>query len=138
MEIQVTQDEVTRIFPQVAQIIADALGCDREQVRPDVSLIDDLGAESIDFLDIVFRLERGFGIKIPRGQILEEARGELSEAEFVQRGRLTEAGLRRLQEYLAEVPRQRFRPGMKLADVPALFTPQTFCTVVVRALSAGS
>ena len=75
------------MFPEVAQIIADALGCDVEDVKLDVSLIEGLDAESIDFLDLVFRLERGFGVKIPRGKIVEDARGDLPEAEFEQQGR---------------------------------------------------
>ena len=63
------------IFPKVADTMADALACDAEKVKLDASLINDLGAESIDFLDIVFRLERAFKVKIPRGKIVEEARG---------------------------------------------------------------
>ena len=78
----ITKEEVLAIFPKVAETMADALGCDVEQVKLDASLIDDLGAESIDFLDIVFRLERAFKVKIPRGKIVEEARGSLSESEF--------------------------------------------------------
>ena len=54
--------------------MADALPCEIERVKLDSSLIDDLGAQSIDFLDIVFRLERAFKVKIPRGKIIEEAR----------------------------------------------------------------
>ena len=73
----ITKEEVTAIFPKVAEIMADALGCDVEKVKPDASLIDDLGAESIDFLDIIFRLERAFKVKIPRGKIVEDARGTL-------------------------------------------------------------
>jgi acyl carrier protein len=136
-ETEITAAEMADVYPRVAQTIADALGCDRERVQPDLSLIDDLGAESIDFLDIVFRLERGFKVKIPRGQIIEDARGDLSEAEFAQRGVLTEAGLSRLRAYLSEVPAARFRARLKLADVPALFTPHTFCKVVARARRNG-
>jgi acyl carrier protein len=124
---------IAEIFPRVAEIIADALGCAPAQVAPDVSLIADLGAESIDFLDIVFRLERAFKVKIPRGKILEEARGALSAAEFEHNGRLTEAGVRQLRAYLSEVPAERFVPRMKVIDVPVLFTPETFCKAVVRA-----
>ena len=65
--------------------MADALGCDVEDIKPDVSLIEGLDAESIDFLDMVFRLERAFKIKIPRGKIVENARGDLPEAEFEQK-----------------------------------------------------
>ena len=57
-------------------------------------LIEGLDAESIDFLDLVFRLERAFEVKIPRGKIVEDARGDLPEAEFEQKGVVTEAGLR--------------------------------------------
>ncbi len=64
---------------------------------PTASLIEDLDAESIDFLDMVFRLERAFKIKIPRGKIVENARGALSEAEFEQKGVVTDAGLAQLK-----------------------------------------
>jgi len=74
----ITQEEIRVIFPKVAELIADALGSDADKVVPDASLINDLGAESIDFLDIIFRLERGFKVKIPRGKIVEQARGALS------------------------------------------------------------
>ena len=76
----ITQDEIDAVFPTVAETMADALGCDVEDIKPDVSLIEDLDAESIDFLDMVFRLERAFKIKIPRGKIVENARGTLTEA----------------------------------------------------------
>jgi acyl carrier protein len=132
-----SQDEVQSIYPQVAKIIADALGCEPEEVKPDASLIDDLGAESIDFLDLVFRLERGFKVKIPRGKIVEDARGDLPEADFEQKGVITPAGEARLKEFLSEVPRDRFRSPLKAADIPRLFTPVTFCKVVLRAQRSG-
>ena len=132
----ITQEEVRNVYPKVAQTIAAALGCDVEQLRLDVRLIEGLDAESIDFLDIVFRLERGFKIKIPRGKIIEDARGELSEADFERKGTLTDAGLKRLREYLSEVPADRFHTPMKVGEIPLLFTVETFCKVVVRAQRA--
>jgi len=132
-EIPVTQDEINAVFPKVAETMADALGCDVEDIKPDVSLIEGLDAESIDFLDMVFRLERAFRIKIPRGKIVENARGDLPEAEFEQGGIVTEKGLAQLREYLSEVAPDRFRTPMKVADIPRLFTPTTFCKLVVRA-----
>ena len=132
----ISNEEIQTVFPKVAQIIADALGCDVDQVKPQVPLIEGLDAESIDFLDLVFRLERAFDVKIPRGKIVEDARGDLSEAEFEHQGSLTQAGLQRLRAYLTEVPAERFAAPMKVADVPRLFTVETFCRVVVRALRA--
>jgi len=128
----ITKEEIAAVFPKVAETVADALGCDTEKVKADSSLIDDLGAESIDFLDIVFRLERGFKVKIPRGKIVEEARGDLSEAEFDQGGLVSEAGVARLKSFLSEVPAERFKSPLNVADIPRLFTVETFCKMVVR------
>ena len=132
-EIPVTQDEIMAVYPKVAETMADALGCDVDDIKPDVSLIEGLDAESIDFLDMVFRLERAFKIKIPRGKIVENARGDLPESEFEQNGLVTEMGLAQLREYLSEVPAERFKTPMTVADIPRLFTPTTFCKLVVRA-----
>jgi acyl carrier protein len=130
---EIRQEQIQAVYPTVAKTIADALGCDVSQVKLDVSLIEGLDAESIDFLDLVFRLERAFKIKIPRGKIIENARGDLSEAEFEQKGIVTEAGMQRLRSYLSEVPADRFSQPMKVADIPRLFTAETFCKLVVHA-----
>src|SRR5438046_1161383 len=105
----ITKQEIMAVYPKVAATMADALGCDVEQVKLEASLIDDLSAESIDFLDIVFRLERAFKVKIPRGKIVEEARGDLSEAEFDQKGVVTDKALEQLKIFLSEVPAERFK-----------------------------
>ena len=122
----------------MAETIADALGCDLDEVKPNASLIDDLGAESIDFLDMVFRLERAFKVKIPRGKIVENARGTLAEAEFEQKGLVTDVGLSQLKSYLSEVPAERFRTPMKVKEIPRLFTPETFCKLVIAAQKQGA
>ena len=133
---EISQQDVDAVFPKVADTIADALGCDLEEVKRDASLINDLGAESIDFLDLVFRLERAFKIKIPRGKIVEDSRGTLSEAEFEQKGLVTDQGLAQLKTFLSEVPADRFRTPLKVAEIPRLFTAETFCKLVIRAQRA--
>src|SRR6185369_12013482 len=135
---EITKEEIMAVFPKVAATMADALGCDVEKVKLDASLIDDLSAESIDFLDIVFRLERTFKVKIPRGKIVEEARGELSESQFDQGGIVSEAGLARLKSFLSEVPAERFKSPMKVAEIPRLFTTETFCKMVIRQQRAAT
>ena len=132
----VNKEEILAVYPTVAKTIADALGCDVDEVKLDVSLIEGLDAESIDFLDLVFRLERAFKLKIPRGKIVEDARGELPEAEFEQKGVVTEIGMQQLRAFLSEVPPERFSTPMKVADIPRLFTAETFCKLVVRAQRA--
>jgi acyl carrier protein len=134
----ITKEEIMAIYPKVAETMADALGRDVAEMTLEASLIDDLGAESIDFLDIVFRLERTFKVKIPRGKLVEDARGHLSEAEFEKGGAVTDAGLERLKTYLSEVPAERFKAPFKVADIPRLFTTETFCKIVLRQQKAAA
>jgi acyl carrier protein len=133
MTTQISKEEIAAVFPTVAETMADALGCDLEDIKLDVSLIEGLDAESIDFLDMVFRLERAFKIKIPRGKIVENARGALSEADFEANGIVSEAGMTQLRGYLSEIPADRFKTPMKVKDIPRLFTPETFCKLVITA-----
>jgi acyl carrier protein len=137
-QVEISKEEIMAVYPTVAETIADALGCEPEDVKLDVSLIEGLDAESIDFLDLVFRLERAFKVKIPRGKIVEDARGDLPEAEFEQKGMVTDKGLERLRAFLTEVPADRFKAPLKVADVPRLFTAETFCKLVVRAQKAAA
>lgn len=136
-EQAISQADIDAVFPKVAQIVSDALGCEFDEVTPKASLIADLDAESIDFLDLVFRLEKGFGVKIPRGKIVEDARGPLPESQFEAKGIVTEAGMARLREFLSEVPADRIKTPLKAGDVPRLFTTETFCKVVIRAQRAA-
>ncbi len=137
-EPEIQKEEILAVYPIVAKTIADALGCDVDQVQLDVSLIEGLDAESIDFLDLVFRLERAFKLEIPRGKITENARGNLSEEEFQQKGIVTDIGMQRLRLYLSEVPASRFVTPLKAAAIPRLFTAETFCKLVIRARQAAS
>src|SRR5262245_24062063 len=85
------------IYTKVSATLIEALNVDEEDITPASTLQGDLGAESIDFLDIVFRLEREFGIKIPRGELFPESIFQ-GDPEFVQEGKITEKGLSELRE----------------------------------------
>lgn len=124
---------VAGVYPKVRQIVADVLVIDEDEVSLNSRLIADLGAESIDFLDLVFQLEKEFKIKIPRGQLEKNARGDLAEDEFEKGGALTEQGLESLKAYLCEVPAEQFKANMKVNEIPMLFTVETFCKLVVAA-----
>jgi acyl carrier protein len=125
--------DTSSIYPRVKVIVADVLAIDESEVEPNGSLINDYGGESIDFLDLVYRLEREFKVKIPRGQIEKEARGALDDKAFAENGKLTEQGMVQLKEYLSEVPAERFKDGMSVAAIPTLFTVETFCKLVLNA-----
>ncbi|MBA2652109.1 MAG: acyl carrier protein [Tatlockia sp.] len=126
---------VDSVYPKVREIIADVLVIDEEEVSLNNRLISDLGAESIDFLDLVFQLEKEFSIKIPRGQLEKNARGDLAEAEFEKGGVLTPKGMEALKNYLSEVPEDYFKVNMKVNEIPLLFTVETFCKLIVNALN---
>jgi acyl carrier protein len=114
----------------VRQIVSEALGKPLASVRLDSNLMDDLGAESLDFLDIVFKLEQTFAIEITRGEMERAARGDMSEEEFAPGGVVSEAGLRRLRELLPEAA-ERIHPGLRPVQILGLFSVQTFVNMVL-------
>ena len=124
---------VAGVYPKVREIIAEVLVIEEDEVALSSRLIADLGAESIDFLDLVFQLEKEFKIKIPRGQLEKNARGDLPEEEFEKGGVLTEKGLIALKNYLSEIPADQFKANMKVNEIPMLFTVETFCKLVASA-----
>lgn len=126
---------VDSVFPKVRAIVADVLAIDEESINLNSRLIADLGAESIDFLDFIFQLEREFKIKLPRGQLEKKARGSLEESEFEEGGYISEKGMAVLRNFLSEVPADAFSKKMKVNEIPLLFTVETFCKRVVEAIA---
>ncbi|MGH9519780.1 MAG: phosphopantetheine-binding protein [Terriglobales bacterium] len=135
LKIRETADAVlaTRhdeILKTVQGAIAEVLGREENEVKPTSSLMNDLNAESLDFLDLLFRLESAFSIKIPRGGIQRATQGSLTDAEFQQNGVLTEAALERLRVLMPEVNPARLKTGLTAREIPTLFTPETFARLV--------
>ena len=108
------------IFDQVRNTLIDALGVDDSEVTPDASLTRDLGAESIDFLDIVFRLEKAFDIKIPRGDLFPE--NVLTDADFVAEGKVSDKGIDELRKRLPHADVDKFAENPNVQDIGDLFT----------------
>ena len=109
------------IFAKVSDQLQDALGVDDDEVTPEATLTGDLGAESIDFLDIVFRLEKGFGIKIPRGELFPENL-TAADGNFVQDGVVTDEGLAELREKMPHADVDSFADDPKVENLQELFT----------------
>ena len=112
-----TQAEV---FQKVQTALVDALAVDEEDVTPEATIVGDLGAESIDFLDIVFRLEKAFGIKIPRGELFPE--DVLSSAEFVTNGKVNAAGLAALKARMPFYDLTKFEQNPSVQNFPNMLT----------------
>ena len=113
-----TQEE---IYSKVSATLVEALNVDEDEITPESTLQGDLGAESIDFLDIVFRLEREFGIKIPRGELFPESIFQ-GDPEFVQDGRVTEKGLAELKARMPFADMDQFEQNPEVSHISDLFT----------------
>jgi acyl carrier protein len=120
---------MTATAQRVREVIAEALARDISEVSLETVLMPDLGAESLDFLDIVFKLEREFDIQITRGEMERAARGEMSPEEFAPSGVISEAGLGRLRQLMPEAA-ARIQPGLRPGQILSLFSTQTFVNLV--------
>ena len=109
------------IFEKVRTTLVDALNVDEDEVTLKSRLRGDLNAESIDFLDIVFRLEREFGIKIPRGELFPESIFQ-GDPDLVQNGRVTDKGLRELRERMPFANLAGFEKNPEVSHLSDLFT----------------
>src|SRR5213080_3714712 len=109
------------IYEKVSATLVDALNVEQEEIKPTSTLQGDLGAESIDFLDIVFRLEREFGIKIPRGELFPEAIFA-GDPEFVQNGKVTDKGLDELRQRMPFADLSQFEKNPEVTAISDLFT----------------
>lgn len=120
-----TKEEV---FEKIQTALVDALGVDEEDVTAEATLVGDLGAESIDFLDIVFRLEKAFDIKIPRGELFPE--DILTDAKYVQDGKVTEAGLAELRQRMPFANLDEFSKNPVVQDFGNLLTVADMCRFI--------
>ena len=109
------------IYGKVTQVLVESLNVDEGDISPTATLQGDLGAESIDFLDIVFRLEREFGIRIPRGELFPESVFQ-SDPDFVRDGRVTEQGMSELRSRMPYADLSAFDQDRCLTTVSDLFT----------------
>ena len=130
MATTMSRDE---IYKKVQGVLVEALGVDEEEVTPEATLRGDLGAESIDFLDIAFRLEKAFGIKIPRGEMFPE--DIFTNAAYVQNGRITPAGMEELKK---RMPHMDFSELEKDPDINKMqFTVTTVVNYIENKVKAA-
>jgi acyl carrier protein len=124
------------IYTKVSATLVEALNVDEEDIKPTSTLQGDLGAESIDFLDIVFRLEREFAIKIPRGELFPESIFQ-GDPEFVQNGRVTEKGLEELRQRMPFADIGSFEKNPEVSAISDLFTVEMITRYVQGKLGAS-
>ncbi len=127
-----SRDEV---FAKVRDVLSDALGVDDDEVVSEATLQGDLGAESIDFLDIVFRLEKEFSIKIPKGELFPD--DIMNNPDYVQDDKMTPSGLERLKSAMPHADYSEFEQEPYVSKMADLFTVKTIVRYVENKLAAA-
>ena len=128
-----TKDEV---FEKVQGALVDALGVDDDEVTAEATLVGDLGAESIDFLDIVFRLEKAFGIEIPRAELFPE--DILTSTDYVTDGKISDAGIEQLKERMPFVDLSKFESNPMVQEFGNLLSVSDMCRYIESKIGVSS
>jgi acyl carrier protein len=123
------------IYSKVKAVLVDALGVDDDEVTPTSVIRDDLGAESIDFLDIIFRLEKTFGIKIPKGEMMPE--NLANDPNIVQNGVVTPQGIASLKQRMPHSNFAEFEKDPQLENMSKLFTVDAIVNYVEGKLKSA-
>jgi acyl carrier protein len=123
------------IYEKVKEVLMDALVVDDEEVTPDAVLTTDLGAESIDFLDIVFKIEQAFNVKIGQGELFPD--NVAQDPEFVQDGKVTDRGLAALKERLPHADFSKLEGDRRVEKVAEIFTVNAIVRFVEKKLQAA-
>ncbi|MHC5073392.1 MAG: acyl carrier protein [Planctomycetota bacterium] len=124
------------IFEKVQEVLTDALGVDDEEVTEEATLMGDLGAESIDFLDIVFRLEKAFEIKIAREDLFP-AESIMNNDDLIHDGKFTEQGLQELRDKMPHTDITEFEKDPDINKLGDLFTVKAIINYLEGKLSAA-
>ncbi len=126
-----------QIFTKVRATLVEALNVDEDEIQPASTLQGDLGAESIDFLDIVFRLEREFGIRIPSGELFPESIFA-GDPECVQDGRVTERGIAEMRARLPFADLSKFERDPQVSNMSDVFTVDLITRYIQGKLAEGT
>jgi acyl carrier protein len=136
MSVAVTTSDRAEIEEKVRLLVAEALGRPAGAVTLDASLLEELGADSLALLDLVFMIERAFAIQITRGEIEQTARGDMSDEEFAPGGVISDLGLARLRELMPQAG-ARIRSGLRQGQILTLFSARTFASIVIGKLATA-
>ncbi len=126
------------IFERLKPLLVEVLGVAPEKIRPESVLVADLGAESIDLLDLSFRIEETFNVTIESNEIEREASKRLPGGVYEKDGRLTDEALAEIRKALPELDQGQLVPGLRKMDLPALLTVEFFVNLIARKLTEAA
>lgn len=125
-----TRDE---IYEKVKNVLVEALGVEDDEVSPTATLRSDLGAESIDYLDMLFKLQREFNIEIPRGDLFPD--DVFQTEEYVQDGKVTESGLVELRKRMPHADLDEFAKNPVVSEFGEMFTVDMIVSYIEKKLA---
>jgi acyl carrier protein len=132
----IARDEIA---PAVISAVEEALGLDPDEAASDATLLDDLGAESIDLLDILFRIERGLGVKIQASELHQYIQGGIPDEQFGDENEIiTEAGLAQLKRVMPQIDTDELAGNLQATQVMGLFTVDNLIDLVIRHIEAAA
>lgn len=127
------------IYGDVQTAVVDALGVAEDEVTPEATLLGDLGAESIDLLDILFRLERKVGVKIQASDLAAYVQGGIPDEEFGDdNGIITPKGLAQLKKVMPQIDEDELAGKLEAEKVMSLFTVQNLADMVAERVDAAA
>ena len=127
----------TEILEQLKPLLVEVLGARPDQIHPHSELVADLGAESIDLLDLTFRIEELFTVRIEANELEREAIKQMPGGVYEKDGFLTDEALAELRRAAPELNPAKLVKGLRKADLPTLLTVAFFVRLIQRKLAAG-
>lgn len=122
----------TEVLEKLVPLIREVTGARVDQVTMTSNLMEDLGAESIDLLDLSFLIEETFGITIEADEFESQASAQIPGGQYERDGVLTHEAVEELKKALPEVPLEKFRPGLKAIEVPSVLNVAVFVHLIQR------
>lgn len=123
------------VFEQVKDCLVDSCGIDRQEIELDKTLMDDLGIDSIDLIDLVYTLEKHYTISIEIGEFAKTVAKELGDVPFEKDNVITDGGLELLKEWIGESQHKNIQKGLTVQQIPFLFTVRSICILVLKKLA---
>lgn len=123
------------VFRKLVPLLQEVTGAREERIRMESGLVEDLGAESLDLLDLTFLIEEHFGVTIEADQFERQARAQMPDGVYERNGLLTEEALARLREALPEVPPEKLQPGLAKVALPQVLNVAVFVHLIERKLA---
>jgi len=124
------------VYEKVKSCLIDSCGLNEEEIELEKTLMDDLGIDSIDLLDLIYTLEKQYAISIEVGEFAKLAAKEMGNVPFEKDNIITDEGLRILHDFIGESQRAKIKKGLTVQELPLLFTVHSICTLVIKKLAA--